>query len=232
MKTNHFTLVAVLVLGAMTLRAQTAPAGSPPDQANASPSAYPPPSFPMYGYGWNAESLRSGTSLAGALSVPYAFKWDAIGVSGELGGLWLHNHFFGGEVSYYDGNRQRYDVYQNGTYVGHFNSDQQVTTLQFAYRYFGPRWDANPWMPVSIYLGASGGAGYVNYGNAGAIFGLRNDDDWHWSGELVGGIQISGSPYAAFRLGYRYVAVNGVWRFDQNVNLASSVLEGGLTFRF
>ena len=241
MRTTYLTIVAAAVLSATALRAQTPQTNSPSDQS-APPYPPPPPAPPPpppasapvygYGYGWQRAGSGPGMSFAGAVTVPYAFNWNAPGISAELGGLWSNSHFFGGEVSTYDGEPQRYNVFNNSGYVGHFYSSQQVTTLQLAYRYFGPRWDVASWVPVSLYFGVSGGGGYVNYSNNPAVFGFRNDDAWHWSGEVLAGIQLNTGSNSAFRVGYRYIAVSGVWRFSQSMDIDSGALEAGFAFRF
>jgi hypothetical protein len=248
MQTNHLILGALVLFGAATLRAQTPQSGSvsdpypafpPPSSPPAAPvSPVPPaspPAAPVSPYGWGPNGAYSTqTRLAGAVSVPYAFNWNAVGISAELGGLWMQHHFFGGEVSYYDGDSERYSVYSNGAYIGHFNSSQQITTLDFAYRYFAPLGGFGPRAPFTFYIGGSGGVGFVHYTNSGSAFGFRNDGNGNgdFSAEGVAGFQFNASPFTTFRLGYRYVIVNDAWRYDRHVNLESNVLEAGFTFRF
>ena len=245
MKTTYLSIVAVAVLGAATLRAQMPPAASdsapvyippsppaPPSYEPAPPP--PPPGAPYYGYGYSG-GYQSDTHLAGAITIPYAFDWNAAGVSAELGGMVGGHHFLGGEVSYYDGDATRYNVYNfNGAYVGSFRSSRQITTIDFAYKYFAPLWDLEPHAPVSFYLGASGGVGFVSYSDNGSAYGFQNryNNDGSFTGEFSAGFQFNAGRGASFRLGWRYVNVSDVWEFDRHVDLDSSVLEAGIGFRF
>jgi hypothetical protein len=242
MKTKFRCFVAVAVLGAAALHAQPPAASSdqasvyippaPPAPVVAEPLPLPPPP-PSPPYAASAFSPPT-TRLAGSITLPYAFNWNAAGVSAELGGLWLGSHFFGGEVSYYDGDAQDYQVFNgNGAYVGHFRSSRQITTVDFAYRYFAPLWQFAPQSPVGFYLGASGGAGFVSYSDTGGAFGFRSQNDrGSFSGELDAGLQFSAGPGASLRLGWRYVTLSDVPNFNRHSDLDSSVLEAGLAFRF
>jgi opacity protein-like surface antigen len=228
MKPNHLAIVALAAFSAVTLRAQT-----PADQSAPPPPPPPPESAPApYAYSYG-QGYGSDIGLAGAITLPYAFAWDATGVSAEFGRLWMQNNFFGGEISYYGGDRKHYDVFNSsGAFLGHFDSSQNVTTLDFAYRYFAPLWAVGPQEPVSFYIGGSAGVGFVNYSNDGSAFGFYNKNNGDFTGEFLAGLQFSSSRNVAFRLGYRYITVNDAWRFNQNVNLDSSVLEAGVAFRF
>jgi len=207
-----------MALGAVAVRSQTAV-----------PVPTPPSYWPGYGpYG----SYNSGMSFAGAISLPYAFNWDALGVSAELGGVWAGRHFFGGEVSYYGGDSRRYDVYNAGSYAGHFYSEQQVTTADFAYRYFAPLAGSGPYPPIAFYVGGSAGIGSVTYSNSGSAFGFHNDNVATFSGDLLAGFQFNPQPGVGLRLGYRYIYINDAWRFNQRVNLGSSAVEASIGFRF
>ena len=238
MRTNLLTFVGVVVLGAATLRAQT-PADQPsvyiPPAPAASPTPYvPPPPPPPYGYGYNNNYNNSGVTLAGAITLPYAFNWKAAGVSAELGGLWDGRQFLGGEVSYYDGNAQRYFVFGRTGYIGSFKSSQELTTVDLAYKYFVPLWNLGPRNPVSFYIGASGGVGFVSYSDNGAGYGFANsnNNNGDFTAEFVAGLNLSISRNAVIRLGYRYVGVDDVSRFNQRVDIDSSVLEAGIGLRF
>jgi hypothetical protein len=249
MKTQHLLLAAVVGLGAATLRAQMPPAASdqssvyippaPPAPSEPAPQGPPPPPpGPYYsGYGYNNGyngGYNSDTRVVGSITVPYAFNWHAAGVSAELGGLWQGHHFFGGEVSYYDGDSQRFQVFnRNGAFVGQFRSSRQITTIDFAYKYYAPLFNMAPHSPVTFYVGASGGVGFVDYSDTGAAFGFRNDnDEGTFSGELVAGLQLNAGRGTSFRLGWRYVTLSDVTEFDRDVDLNSGVLEAGVTFRF
>jgi hypothetical protein len=247
----------VMVLAAVTLHAQTADATGgnpvlppPPPGAstypNAGAPAYPPApaypaapaasappyaSAPMYGYG-GYESFRAGPTLAGAITVPYAFNWHAAGVSAELGGMVFGQNFVGGEIGYYGGDAQRYAVYHGPTYLGSFRSDQNVTTLDFAYRLYLPLDPRNSAVPVSFYLGGDVGAAFVSYSSYPYGYGFYNDNDAAFNVDGLAGFQVRIAPGAALRLGYRYIYVNDAWRFNQQVNLGSSALEASLAFRF
>ena len=241
MKTNYLTLAAVVVISAATLRAQ-APSDqppvyippAPPAPAPAEPASPPPPppapyyaSAPVYPY-------QSDTRVMGSVTLPYAFNWNAAGVSAELGGVLNQHHFFGGEVSYYDGNAQTFEVFNpNGTFAGRFRSSREITTVDFAYKYFAPLMDLAPQSPVTFYVGASGGIGFVDYSNTGAAFGFSNhNNDGTFTGELVAGFQLNAGRDASFRLGWRYVTLSDVTAFNRDVDMDSSVLEAGVTFRF
>lgn len=223
MNTNLFRFSIAMALTAIGLRGQ-APDAPPP-------SSTPPASVPLYGSGY--QYGFTGPVAAGAITIPYATKWDSSGVIGELGGLWSNGNFLGGEISYYGGDGTRYDVFNNsGSYIGHFDSYQNITTLDLAYRFFAPLWRVGSEVPVSFYVGASGGVAFVNYtGNIGA-FGFHNDNDGNWTGEGVAGLQFSPYRNIAFRVGYRYVTVNDAWVLDRKENLDSSVVEAGLAIRF
>jgi hypothetical protein len=243
MKMHYLSLAAVAVLGIATVRAQ-APSDqssvyippAPPAPAAAEPAPQgppPPPPAPYYGYGYNG-GYNPDTRLVGSITVPYAFNWNAAGVSAELGGLWMQHHFFGGEVSYYDGDSQRFEVFnRSGAFVGQFRSSRQITTVDFAYKYYAPLFDLAPRSPVTFYLGASGGVGFVDYSDTGAAFGFRNENnEGTFTGELVAGLQLNAGRDTSFRLGWRYVNISDVTEFDRDVDLDSSVLEAGVTIRF
>lgn len=245
MKTTHLTFIALAGFGALTMGAQTNSTDQngvyippPPSQAPASqseaaqpPGAPPPPpavSMPLYN---PYNPYHAGTGFAGAISFPYAFAWNAAGVSAELGGLFNGHNFLGGEVSYYGSDYNRYDVYGAGNaYLGSFRSQQQVTTVDFAYRYFAPLWRDGPYVPVGFYVGASGGAGFVNFSNSGSYFGFHNDNNPVWNGEVVAGVEFNDGP-AALRIGYRYVELSNAWQFDRRSNLDSNVLEIGISLK-
>lgn len=194
----------------------------------------PPPPGPYYGYGYGAPGYNSDTHLMGSITLPYAFNWNAAGVSAELGGLWMGRHFFGGEVSYYDGDSQHFEVFnRNGTFAGQFRSSRQITTVDFAYKYFAPLWEVAPHSPVTFYIGASGGVGFVDYSDTGAAFGFRNhNDEGNFTGEVVAGLQLNAGRDASFRLGWRWVDISDVTQFNRDVDMNSSVLEAGVTLRF
>ena len=234
-----------MVLSAVTLRSETTEGSStgpapalppapyyPPGYpySSSQPATYPPGSTPGYS---QYTFYNYGPAVVGSISLPYAFNWNALGVSGELGGLWMGQHFFGAEISYYGGDAQRYDVYNpNGTYAGHFYSDQDITTVDFAYRYFAPLSGYGPHAPVSFYIGGSAGVGFVDYSNNGSAFGFHNDATGTFTGEALAGLQFNPQPGVGIRIGYRYVFVNDAWRVDERVNLDSSALEASLSFRF
>jgi hypothetical protein len=245
MNTRHLGFLFVMVLSAVTLRSQTTegmPSG--PTPAPQPPAPYYPPGYP-YSSSYTPTSPPSTTpgysqytfynntpSVVGTISLPYAFNWNAVGITGELGGLWMGQHFFGAEVSYYGGDSERYDVYAAGTYQGHFYSNQDITTVDFAYRYFAPLagYGRNPL--AAFYVGGSAGVGFVNYSNSGSYFGFHTDDTGVFSGDLVAGFQFNAYPGVGARIGYKYIYVNQAWQYDRRVNLDSSALEASLTFRF
>ncbi|HEX3730610.1 MAG TPA: outer membrane beta-barrel protein [Opitutaceae bacterium] len=243
MKTPYLTLVAVAALGAAALRAQTSPGDSSaspayippppapaqPDQTSANPGTPPPPAMPMpyrYGYG-PAPSL----TLAGSIDFPYAFKWDAPGVSGELGALWNRQHFFGGEISYYGGDYKHYRVFNGTTFLGSFTSAPRVTTVEAAYRYFAPLWTDNGRPAASFYVGGGAGVGFVDYTDGGAVFGFRSSTNGAFTAEGVAGIQLNTWPGASLRLGYRYIDISDVWQFNHRGDFDSGAFEVGASFR-
>jgi len=258
MKTGHLGSLFVMVLAAVTLRAQTSdqtggnpmPPPPPPGSSSAYPptATYPPSGYPaapaapvypatpyasapLYRYG-GYDSFGSGSSLAGAITLPYAFNWKAVGVSAELGGMWGPQNFFGAEISYYGGDAQRYAVYHGSTYLGSFRSAQDVTTLDFAYRFYAPLAPPGSFVPVWLYLGGDAGVGFVNYSNIPYGYGFYNNNDADFNGDLLAGLQFRIAPGAAFRLGYRYIYLNDAWRFNQSVNLDSSAIEASIAFHF
>ncbi len=187
--------------------------------------AYPYPTYPY-------DAGLPGAHWAAALSFPYAFNFDAAGISGELGGL-IGQSFIGGEVTYYGSPDQRYTVFDDsGRDIGHFHSDQNITTVEFAYRYFVPLFRENGWTPAALYLGAGGGVGFVNFSNDGSQFGFHNDNDGEPAGEVVAGFQVRAGRSLSLRLGYRYVEIDHVWQFDHRADMDSNVLEAGLALRF
>jgi len=219
-----------------TLHAQVPPTGGSADQPPippppTPPAAYPYPTYPYsYGYGYG----NPNPHLAAAVSFPYAFNFDAAGISGELGGMVDHN-FFGAEVTYFGSTDQRYSVFDSsGDEVGHFRTDENITTVEFAYRYFVPLYrNANGWAPATFYVGGGAGAGFVDFGNDGREFGFHSDNDTaEPAGELLGGFQFNTGHGISLRLGYRYVEINHVWQFDHRANMDSNVVEAGLAFRF
>jgi len=239
MKTNYLSLAAVVAFGTATLRAQTSdqppvyiPPAPPAPAAAAPQPPPPPPPPPYYGYGYN--SGPQTTQLIGSVTGTYAFNWKAAGVSAELGGLLNDHHFFGGEVSYYDGDARNLYVYNaNGSYAGRFSSSRQITTVDFAYKYFAPLGNVAPQSPVTFYIGASAGVGWVSESDTGAGYGFRNyNDNGTFNGELNAGFQLNAGRNASFRLGWRYVNLSDVTDYNRNVDLDSSVLEAGVAFRF
>lgn len=229
MKTKPWLLLwAVAPLFAGLLQAQVPSTGGTPDQPPPQP---PPPGYPYptYPYG---DSTGPGARWAADITFPYAFNFDAAGISGELGGLVGHN-FFGGEVTYYGSTDQRYTVFDNsGNEVGHFRSDQNITTVEFAYRYFVPLFRENGWAPAALYFGAGGGVGFVDFSNDGSQFGFHNDNSGEPAGEVVGGVQVRAGRNLSLRLGYRYVDISRVWQFDHRADMDSNVVEAGFAFRF
>jgi opacity protein-like surface antigen len=244
MKTPYLALIAAVALGASALRAQTPagdsgsspayipPAPPAPTQQESAPTTppAPPPAAPMpYGYGYGP---APSTTLAGSIDFPYAFHWNAVGVSGELGALWDRRHFFGGEVSYYSGDYQHYRVFNGPTFLGSFNSAPRVTTVEAAYRYFAPLWSENGRVPLSFYVGGGAGAGFVDYTNQGRAFGFRANTNGAFTAEGVAGLQLNTFSGAALRLGYRYVDISDVWQFNHRSDFASGAFEAGASFRF
>jgi len=248
MKTSYLTLVAAAVLGTITLQAQTSsadsnassayippppPAPPQPDQtsANSAPMPMtPPPAAPYhYGYGYGpAPSL----TLAGSIDFPYAFKWNALGVSGELGALWNHQHFFGGEISYYGGDYTHYRVFNGTNFVGSFNSAPRVTTVEAAYRYLAPLWTDQGRTAVSLYVGGGAGVGFVDYTDGGAAFGFRGTTNGAFTAEGVAGVQLNTWSGASLRLGFRYVDIADVWQLNHRGDFDSGAFEAGASFRF
>jgi opacity protein-like surface antigen len=227
MKAKFAVPLLAACLAAPSLLAQGT---SVPDQPPPAPAtAYPYPAYP-YGYGYAAWP-RYG-HVAGEISFPYATNFNAAGISGELGAIYDHN-FFGGEISYFGGNYQGYDVFDGGgNQIGHFRAAQEITTVEFAYRYFMPLWGGDGPSPVAVYIGAGGGIGFVDYTNAGNQFGFHNDNNGEPAGEVVVGLQFNVGPGMAVRLGYRYMGIDDAWQLDHRSNIYSNVIEAGLAFRF
>jgi opacity protein-like surface antigen len=212
---------------------QQPPIPPPPTPPSSSSTASPYPTAP-YGYGYGYGYGNPNPHLAADLSFPYAFNFDSLGVSGELGGL-VNNNFFGAEVTWFGTNDERFTVFDNNNdEIGHFRTDQNITTVEFAYRHFFPLYQTmSGWAPATLYVGAGGGAGFVDFGNDGREFGFHTDNDTaEPAGELLAGFQVNAGRNVALRVGYRYVDVSHVWQYDQRVNMESNVLEAGLAFRF
>jgi opacity protein-like surface antigen len=232
-----------MALGAVTLRAQMAqtdsssnayippaPAAQPPAEMPVSPppaAPAPPPSLPNYAYGY-----RPSTMLAGSIDFPYAFNWDAFGISGELGALWDRQHFFGGEVSYYAGNYRNYAVFNGPTFVGRFSTAPRFTTVEAAYRYHAPIGDIGPNAPVSFYLGGGVGAGFVDYTNGGSIFGFRGTTNGAPTFEGLAGVEMNTMTGASLRLGFRYIDISDVWQLNHKADWDTGAFEVGASFPF
>jgi hypothetical protein len=243
MKTPCLTFVALAVLGAATLRAQTSsgdsspsPAYIPPpppqDQAPATATnpTTPPPAMPMpyhYGYG-----PGPNLTLAGSIDFPYAFNWDAFGVSGELGALWNHQNFLGGEIAYYGGDYKHYRVFNGNTFLGSFNSAPRITTVEAAYRYLTPLWIENGHSLASFYIGGGLGVGFVDYTDQGQAFGFRANTNGAFTAEGNAGVQLNAFPGGSLRLGFRYIDISDVWQFNHRGDFDSGAFEAGASFRF
>ena len=245
MKTPYLTLLAAAALGAASLRAQT-PSGdsnsgayvppapsAPSDQAPANATQPdtpppPPPGAPMpyrYGSGPNP-------TLAGSIDFPYAFRWNALGVSGELGALWNRRNFLGGEISYYGGDYTHYRVFNGNTFVGSFNAAPRITTVEAAYRYLAPLWTENGRPAVSFYVGGGLGVGFVDYSGGGAAFGFRGTTNGAFTAEGVAGLQLNTWEGMALRLGFRYIDLSNVWQLDHRGDFNRAAFEAGASFRF
>lgn len=248
MRTLSLTLVAAAAVSAASLHAQSASADTasgsssvyippppaqqaPAEQAPAPLPAPPPAPGPYYGYAPYAPARSGATTLAGSIDFPYAFNWDALGVSGELGGIVAGHNFLGVEASYYGGDDRTYDVFNGPTYIGHFRSAQDVTTVEFAYRYYQPLWYYGPHAPVTFYIGGGAGGGWVSYTNSGGYFGFRNDNNANFAGEVLTGFEFNTGP-VALRLGYRYVDVTNAWEFNRRLDVDSSAFEAGVSLKF
>jgi hypothetical protein len=237
--TTYALFLAAASLAAAPLLAQEPPTGgsaTAPIPPPPTPPGSEPPSYPTapYGYGAGYGGDNPNPHLAADVSFPYAFAFDSVGVSGELGGLVGHN-FFGAEVTWFGSNDEHFTVYDNNNNViGRFRTDQDITTVEFAYRHFFPLYQtASGWAPATFYVGAGGGAGFVDYSNDVGEFGFHSDNDTaEPAGELLAGFQFNAGHNTALRVGYRYVDISHVWQYDHRTNLESNVLEAGLAFRF
>jgi opacity protein-like surface antigen len=231
---------AIAFFAVASLRAQVPPTGGSANQPIPPPPTPPnatnTPTYPTapYGYGSGYDYDNPSPHLAAAVTFPYAFKFDSVGVSGELGGLVNHN-FFGAEVTWFGTGDERFTVFDNNNNViGHFRTDQDVTTVEFAYRYFVPLYrGTNGWTPATFYIGGGAGAGFVDYNNDGRAFGFHSDNDTaEPAAEGVAGFQFNAGRNVSLRVGYRYIDISHVWQYDHHTNLESNVAEAGLAFRF
>ncbi len=173
--------------------------------------------------------------VQGTISIPYAFKWNAVGVSADLGAVFQNQHFIGGEVSYYGGDSKRYNVYDyNGNYLGNFRSNQNFTTIDVAYRYSVPIGYGGTTTPISFYIGGSVGVAFMDNGNQGGFYGFRNRNDGNFTAEGVAGFQFFpfGGRGVGAKVGYRYLYIDNAWNYDSYRNMESNVVEASLTFRF
>ncbi|HVW19782.1 MAG TPA: hypothetical protein VHC86_01060 [Opitutaceae bacterium] len=247
MKTSYLTCVAAAVLGAAALRAQTPASDSsssgayiPPAPAASDQSASaasnpttpppPPPAVPMP-YRYNSGPAPA-LALAGSIDFPYAFAWNALGVSGELGALWDRRNFFGGEIAYYGGEYTHYRVFNGTSFVGSFNAAPRITTVEAAYRYLAPLWTENGHPALSFYVGGGVGVGFVDYTEGGAPFGFRGRTNGAFTAEGVAGLQLNTWSGASLRLGFRYIDISDVWQLDHRGDFDSGALEAGASFRF
>lgn len=225
MNTKHvitaLTISTLSLLGARQALAQSdanAP-GSPPPSAGVVDA--PPDNFQA------------------TVDTPYAFRFHRLGLSAEAGELMNQQNFLGLEMSYWDAAPHPYDGYYNSGYIGHYHYRQDITTLDLAYRYYFPlNQFANgaAGSPVSLYVGASAGAGWVHDYLAGSGFTgaypYINSSTAHFSAEGLAGVQFALAQRVSLRVGYRYEYISRTQEFFTKNNVDSGAIEAGLNVRF
>jgi opacity protein-like surface antigen len=244
MKTTSFKFRQALVasaalLGAVGLHAQTTttttttPDASSTTTTQANGSTMTSTTTPTYSQTMPSQGMDSNYAhLEVDAEIAYAFRLKTAGFIGDIGANVSPMHFLGFEYSHFHPTGHTTDAR-----AGRINSKEDINTYEFAYRFRMPlaQFAQNGMVsPVDFYAGLSGGVGtarlttYVpQYG-----FSSRSEDDGILSGSGTAGLQWNVNRNWGIKAGYRYIYMHHVNLFGTRGNIDSSVVEGGLNFRW